>query len=105
MILATADKKGRPAARTVLLKSFDERGFVFYTSQKSRTGEHIAANPWAALCIYWDPLRSQVIVEGRVEPVAPEQSDAYWATRSRRGSQSQANSWTVSSPSDNGGKL
>jgi pyridoxamine 5'-phosphate oxidase len=83
MALATADTAGRPSLRMVLLKEVDERGFVFYTNLKSRKGKQLAANPQVALCFYWDPLREQVQVEGRVEPLNDDEADAYWATRPR----------------------
>jgi pyridoxamine 5'-phosphate oxidase len=79
--LATADASGRPSARMVLLKGVDERGFVFFTNTGSRKARELAANPYAALVLYWQPLGRQVRVEGRVEPVADEEADAYWATR------------------------
>jgi pyridoxamine 5'-phosphate oxidase len=83
MILATADAQGRPSARTILLKAVDERGFVFFTNRRSRKGLEIAANPRAALVFPWLDVRRQVVVEGGVEPVPDEESDAYFATRPR----------------------
>jgi pyridoxamine 5'-phosphate oxidase len=83
MIVATADRQGRPSARTILLKAVDERGFVFFTNLWSRKGRELAANPRAALVFPWLDVRRQVIVEGVVEPVAEEESDAYFATRPR----------------------
>jgi pyridoxamine 5'-phosphate oxidase len=77
--LATATRDGRPSARMVLLKGLDERGFVFYTNYDSRKGRELAENPYAAL-LFHRPGR-QVRVEGRVERVAPAESDRYWATR------------------------
>jgi pyridoxamine 5'-phosphate oxidase len=77
--LATATRDGRPSARMVLLKGLDERGFVFYTNYDSRKGRELADNPHAAL-LFHRPGR-QVRVEGRVERVAPAESDRYWATR------------------------
>ncbi|HET7569697.1 MAG TPA: pyridoxamine 5'-phosphate oxidase [Gammaproteobacteria bacterium] len=90
MTLATADADGRPAARTVLLKQFDERGFVFYTNTRSRKGTHVDANPYAALCFFWPGLMRQVLVEGEVQRVSDEEADAYWATRPRL---SQVGAW------------
>ncbi len=90
MALATADARGRPAVRTVLLKAADRRGFVFYTNLESRKGRHLARNPHAALCWYWDPLREQVMVEGTVRIVSKVEADAYWATRPR---QAQLGAW------------
>ena len=81
MTLATADVQGRPAARIVLLKSFDERGFVFYTNYGSRKAHEIEANPHAALVFYWPELDRQVRVEGRVGRVDPAESAAYFASR------------------------
>jgi pyridoxamine 5'-phosphate oxidase len=83
MALATASAEGRPAVRMVLLKDFDERGFVFYTNLESRKAADLAANPQAALCFHWQPLEVQVRVEGRVEPVSAAEADVYFATRAR----------------------
>ncbi|MGF1550426.1 MAG: pyridoxamine 5'-phosphate oxidase [Sphingomonadaceae bacterium] len=90
MALATADAQGRPAARMVLLKACDERGFAFYTNAASRKGEEIAANPHAALLFHWKSLRRQVRAEGRIEQVSEKEADAYFATRSR---QSRLSAW------------
>ncbi len=81
--LATADRRGRPSVRYVLLKHVDARGFVFFTDGRSRKGGDIAANPEAAFAVYWDALGKQVRVEGRVAMVSPVEADAYWATRPR----------------------
>lgn len=81
MTLATADAAGRPSARMVLLKGVDARGVVFFTNTRSRKGRELAANPYAALVLYWQPLGRQVRVEGRVEAVGAPEADAYWATR------------------------
>ena len=81
MTLATADASGRPSARMLLLKGVDERGFSFFTGYESRKGRELDANPRAALVFYWRPLGRQVRVEGTVRKLAPEESDAYWATR------------------------
>src|SRR6185369_11219914 len=70
MALATAASDGRPSVRMVLLKGHGHDGFVFYTNQESRKGEELAANPNAALLFHWKPLRRQVRIEGRVEPVS-----------------------------------
>ena len=83
MTLATADARGRPSARTVLLKDFGRDGFVFYTNRESRKGEQLAANSWAALCFYWDPYWEQAVVEGPVQEISPVEADLYWVTRSR----------------------
>ena len=81
MTLATADASGRPSGRIVLLKGFDDRGFVFYTNYESRKGRELAANPYAALVLFWGVLERQVRLEGRVTRVSPEESDAYFASR------------------------
>lgn len=81
MALATVDENGRPSVRMVLLKEFDERGFVFYTNYESRKGRELAANPWAALTFWWGSLQRQVRIEGRVERVTAEESDAYYNSR------------------------
>jgi len=77
--LATATPDGRPSARMVLLKGFDEQGFVFFTGYESRKGRELEANPHAALLFHWNAR--QVRIEGRVERVPAEESDAYWRTR------------------------
>jgi pyridoxamine 5'-phosphate oxidase len=81
--VATATPDGAPSARMVLLKRFDERGFVFHTNYGSRKGRELAANPRAALLLYWDPLGRQVRIEGPVERLDPDQSAAYVRTRPR----------------------
>jgi pyridoxamine 5'-phosphate oxidase len=81
--LATATADGRPNARSVLIKSFDERGFVFYTNYESRKADEIAENPRAALSIHWPVLQRQVRIEGTVEKTSEGESSAYFATRSR----------------------
>ncbi len=81
MTLATATPEGRPSARMVLLKSADERGFAFHTNYESRKGGELAANPHAALLFYWQPLGRQVRVEGRVERIPTDESEAYFRTR------------------------
>lgn len=81
MTLATTTPEGRPSARMVLLKGFDERGFVFYTNYESRKGGELAANPWAALVFFWVDLERQIRIEGRVERASADESDAYYASR------------------------
>ena len=81
--LATADGRGRPSVRMVLLKGHDQRGFAFYTNGESRKGGELAPGRHAALLFHWKTLRRQVRVEGPVSPISPEESDAYFATRSR----------------------
>jgi pyridoxamine 5'-phosphate oxidase len=83
MVVATVGADGTPAARTVLLKGVDDRGFVFYTNRTSRKGRDLAVNPRAALLFPWLALRRQVAVSGAVAPVADEESDAYFASRPR----------------------
>ena len=100
MTLATSAPDGRPAARTVLLKGFDKHGFVFFTNHDSRKGQHLSANPRAALCFHWQPLEEQVLIEGSVSPVKHEEAEAYWKTRAR---ESQLGAWASlqSRPLDN----
>lgn len=81
MHLATADAAGRPSARIVLLKGIEQRRFVFYTNYQSRKGGQLKDNPFAALTFFWPELERQVRVEGRVEPLPAEISDAYFASR------------------------
>ena len=83
MALATATPDGAPSVRFVLLKGIDERGVEFYTNYESRKGRELAANPQAALAVLWRPLQRQVRVEGAVERLSGEESDAYFATRAR----------------------
>jgi pyridoxamine 5'-phosphate oxidase len=81
MTLATATPDGRPSARMVLLRGFDQRGFCFYTNYESRKGAELAANPRAALVLWWDKLERQVRIEGRVERTSRAESEAYFASR------------------------
>jgi len=81
MVLATANREGRPSARTVLLKGLDGRGFVFYSNYESRKGRELEANPHATLLFPWVPLERQVLVEGAVTKVAREESEAYFHSR------------------------
>jgi pyridoxamine 5'-phosphate oxidase len=83
MTLATADARGRPSARQVLLRGVDGRGLVFFTNRTSRKAAELAENPWAALVLHWYALGRQVRVEGSVEEVDPETTEAYWRTRPR----------------------
>lgn len=83
MTLATAAASGRVAARMVLLKGFDEEGFVFYSNYGSRKASDLAKNPQAALLFYWDRLERQIRIEGTVEKTSREVSAAYFATRPR----------------------
>lgn len=83
MTLATADAAGRPAARIVLLKGVDARGFVFFTDYRSRKARDLDENPRAALTFLWKELERQVRVTGRVERVERAESEAYFRTRPR----------------------
>lgn len=95
MTLATVSGSGQPAARTVLLKAQDARGFVFYTNFDSRKGRQLLENPQAALSFLWKGLRGhehvQAQIEGSVEPVTAAEADAYFAVRPR---ESQIGAWT-----------
>jgi len=82
MTLATVSA-GRPAARIVLLKAFDERGFVFYTNTRSAKGAALAANRYAALLFHWPALERQLRIEGIAERVSDDEADAYFASRPR----------------------
>lgn len=90
MALATVGVDGRPSARIVLLKAFDENGFVFHTHYESRKGEELAHNPSAALLFYWPAQLRQVRIEGSVERADPAESDAYFSSRPRG---SQIGAW------------
>ena len=81
MTLGTASKDGQPSARIVLLKSFDDRGFVFYTNYHSRKGKELSDNPRACLLFYWPQLWRQVRVEGDIEKVSTAESEAYFQSR------------------------
>ena len=83
MIVATATPDGRPSARTVLLKGYDERGFVFYTNYEGRKAGELDANPACALLFYWGELERQVRIEGRATRLSNSESDAYFASRPR----------------------
>jgi pyridoxamine 5'-phosphate oxidase len=90
MALATADADGRPSVRYVLLTGIDDRGVEFFTNYESRKSRELIANPRAALAVLWKPLHRQVRLEGAIEVLTPEESDAYFATRSRG---SQLGAW------------
>ncbi|MCM0592228.1 MAG: pyridoxamine 5'-phosphate oxidase [Gloeotrichia echinulata DVL01] len=81
MTIATATPDGKPAARMVLLKDFDERGFVFFTNYNSRKGQELAENPQAALVFWWVELERQVRICGRVEKISENESDKYYDSR------------------------
>lgn len=93
MTLATSTKDGRPSARVVLLKSFNEDGFVFYTNYSSRKAEELARNPRAELMFYWPELNRQVRIEGTVEKTPEQESDDYFQTRPR---DNQISAWASS---------
>lgn len=90
MSLATVDEGGQPSVRVVLLKAFDDQGFVFYTNFQGRKGRHLLANPKAALSFYWPPIDIQIRVEGTVSQVAGAEADMYFASRPRP---SQIGAW------------
>nr|B8HMK7.1 RecName: Full=Pyridoxine/pyridoxamine 5'-phosphate oxidase; AltName: Full=PNP/PMP oxidase; Short=PNPOx; AltName: Full=Pyridoxal 5'-phosphate synthase [Cyanothece sp. PCC 7425] len=81
MTLATLSREGKPAARIVLLKEVDDRGFTFFTNYKSRKGEELAHDPWAALVFWWAELERQVRIEGSVSQVSAADSDRYFSSR------------------------
>ncbi len=81
MTLATVGPDLAPAARIVLLKGFDEQGFVFYTNYESRKGRELAEHPRAALLFFWQPLERQVRIEGHIEKTSADESDAYYRSR------------------------
>ena len=83
MTLATATRDGIPSARVVLLKGYDERGFVFFTDYRSRKGSELEQNPHAALALFWPELERQVRITGPVTVVSREESEAYFRTRPR----------------------
>jgi len=90
MVVATADARARPSARTVLLKDYDERGFVFFTNYASRKGTEALTNPAASLVFPWFPMQRQVVVAGAVERVDRAETEEYFATRPRG---SQLGAW------------
>jgi len=91
LTLATATPSGEPSARMVLLRGFDEAGFIFYTNYHSRKARELHSNPHAALVFFWAELHRQVRVEGKVETISATDSDAYFQTRARG---SQLGAWT-----------
>jgi pyridoxamine 5'-phosphate oxidase len=100
MVLATADRRGRPSARYVLLKEASARGFVFYTNDLSRKGDDMRANRHVALVFYWDVTGRQVRIEGKVKTLSAVEADAYWDERpigSRYASAASAQSKPVAS--------
>jgi pyridoxamine 5'-phosphate oxidase len=100
MTVATVGENGRPSTRIVLIKGMDERGLVWFTNYDSRKGHELAANPYAALQFHWVELERVVRIEGRVEKVSPEESDAYFDSRpldSRLGAWASPQSQVISS--------
>lgn len=83
MALSTVDDQGCPSTRMVLLKGWDENGFVFYTNLESRKSRDMAGNPNVALLFHWKSLKRQIRVEGKVQPVTAEEADSYFASRPR----------------------
>lgn len=81
MTLATSTPDGKPSARIVLLKDFDERGFVFFTNYTSQKGQELAENPQASLVFWWSEIERQVRISGHVEKVSEAESDAYFSSR------------------------
>jgi pyridoxamine 5'-phosphate oxidase len=90
MALSTVDETGLPDVRMVLMKGYDENGFVFYSHKASQKGRELAANPKAALLFHWKSLRRQVRIRGLVTPVSDAEADAYFATRPK---QAQLGAW------------
>jgi pyridoxamine 5'-phosphate oxidase len=90
MTVSTVDPDGMPDSRMVLLKDFDQRGFVFYTNTESAKGQELNAHPKAAILFHWKSLRRQVRIRGIVEPVSDAEADAYFASRARH---SQLGAW------------
>jgi pyridoxamine 5'-phosphate oxidase len=90
MVVSSVDREGQPSSRVVLLKGFDERGFVFYTNFESRKGREILGHPKVSLSFFWRELSKQVVVLGTAEQVSDEEADAYFATRHRT---SQLGAW------------
>lgn len=81
MSVATASAEGRPSSRILLIKEFDQRGFVWFTNYASRKGQELEVNPYAALLFHWIELERQVRIEGKVEKISAEESDAYYDSR------------------------
>ncbi len=85
MILATADANGRPSSRSVLLKSLDEQGLIFFTDERSEKARDLAENPYASACFYWEPIEEQARIDGRVERLDRADVAADFAARPRAG--------------------
>ena len=100
MVLSTTGKDGRPSSRIVLLKDYDDTGFVFFTNYDSRKGREIAENPYISLLFFWDKLERQIRIEGKLEQISSEDSYSYFKTRpylSRIGSWASKQSQILSS--------
>ena len=97
MTLSTATMEGRVSGRIVLLKGFDQQGFVFFTNYSSRKSVELNMNPLAALTLYWPVLNRQVRIEGKIEKISPEESQEYFRTRPRG---SQIGAWASPQSSD-----
>ncbi|MBN2731680.1 MAG: pyridoxamine 5'-phosphate oxidase [Balneolaceae bacterium] len=97
MMLATASAEGKPSARVVLLKGFDQLGFRFYTNYQSRKGRELEENPYASLCFFWPELERQVRIEGEVKKMSREDSATYFEKRPRL---SQLGAWASSQSSE-----
>jgi pyridoxamine 5'-phosphate oxidase len=91
MTVCTATKEGKPSARILLLRNFDETGFVFYTNYNSRKGEEIEKNPYCSLLFFWPELERQVRIEGTLQKQNKQESDLYFQTRPRT---SKLGAWT-----------
>ena len=91
MCVATVGPDMKPSNRFVLLKNYDERGFVFYTNKDSRKSDQIKANPFAAATFWWGPLERSVRIEGAIETCGAEEDDAYFNSRSKG---AQIGAWT-----------
>lgn len=103
MIVSTADAEGRPSSRTVLLKAFDEQGFVFYTNYDSRKARDLAENPYVSLLFPWHPMARQVIVQGIARRTGRDETAAYFRTRphgSQLGAWASAQSTVISTRAD-----
>lgn len=81
--LSTADKSGKPSSRILLLKGFDENGFVFYTNYESRKGKEISENPYVSMLFYWDKFERQIRIEGKIKKMTSAESDKYYQSRPR----------------------
>ena len=101
MNLSTVNEKGKPSSRIVYLKSFDNKGFVFYTNYLSRKGSQLMSNPYAALNFFWPELEKQVRLEGKVVKVSKAMSDAYFKSRPR---ESQIGAWASHQSSELNGR-